>query len=183
MGAMLLNDVNAICSARQLADVLGLTIRQVHSLQTEGVLRSSRRGKVQGFKLSTSVQAYLRHQHDYVKKKYSSSGDHAYTDARSRRMAAIAAIEEGRAKALSGEYIKRARVVYVMTSLLTQVKNHMLGVPARVTRRLIGQKDAVKIRTILDEAVRNCLREAAKFGDHSFDETGKNGARSVVDAA
>jgi phage terminase Nu1 subunit (DNA packaging protein) len=75
-----------------------------------------------------------------------------------------------------GDMIKRARVVLVMTSLLTQIKNHMLGVPARVTRPLIMQRDPVKIRTILSTAIANCLREAVKFGDHSFDEMGKNGA-------
>src|SRR5215831_14512711 len=33
-----------------------------------------------------------------------------------------------------GEMIKRSRVVSVMTNLIGQFKNHVLGVPARVTR-------------------------------------------------
>jgi hypothetical protein len=38
------------------------------------------------------------------------------------------------------------------------------------------------VRAILDEDVRNCLIEAAKFGSHSFNETGKNGDRENDDS-
>src|SRR5262245_53777964 len=135
-----LADANAICTARQLGDVLGLTVRQVHHLQTEGILRKAR-GKLQGYKLAESVHAYLRYQHDYVKQKCSRNGDQAYNDARSRRMAALAQIEEARAKQLRGEYVRRDRVVHVVTTLPSVTKNHMLGLPARLTRQLIAQRD------------------------------------------
>ena len=72
-----------------------------------------------------------------------------------------------------GEMIKRSRVVSVMTSLIGQFKNHVLGVPARVTRRLIMQRDPHKVRLILDGEMRNCLLELNQFSAGSFDEQGK----------
>jgi phage terminase Nu1 subunit (DNA packaging protein) len=180
MPVVALNDTSALCTSKQLADVLGLTARQVDHLRTEGILRKAR-GKLHGYKLAESVQAYLRYQRDYVTRKCSINGDQAYNDARSRRMAALAAIEEARAKQITGGLLRRDRVVFVMTNLLSMVKNHMLGMPARCSRRLVGQHDLTKVRTILDEDVRNCLIEAAQFGSHSFDETGRNGSRSDAD--
>jgi hypothetical protein len=151
----------------------------VHHLQTEGILHKAR-GKLHGYKLADSVQSYLRYQHDYVKQKCSSNGDAAYNDARSRRMRALAIVEETRARQVSGEFLSRARVVLVMTSLLGAIKNHMLGLPARLTRQLIMQRDPHKVRAILDDAVRSCLIEAANFGTHSFDEHGKMSASPMA---
>jgi hypothetical protein len=48
------------------------------------------------------VQCYLRYQRDYVKRQ-SSNGSTAYDNARTRRMNALAQIEEMRSKQLAGE--------------------------------------------------------------------------------
>jgi len=82
---------------------------------------------------------------------------------------------------LRGDMIKRARVVFVMTNLLGSVKNKVLALPGRVARRLVGQRDPNKVRQILDHECRQMLREASKFGAHSFDEIHKNGAHSDDD--
>ena len=172
-------DTNAICSARQLSDVLGLTVRQVHHLQTEGILRKARgKSSLKRYSLAESVQAYLAYQRKYVAKECSKETA-AYDSARTRRMAALAEVEEMRLKQLRGELLRRDRIVYVMTNLLSMVKNHMLGLPARCARRVTHQRDLAKVRAILDEDVRNSLREAAQFGEHSFnDETDKRGEKN-----
>jgi len=77
-----------------------------------------------------------------------------------------------------GDMIRRARVVQVMTGMLGTIKNHVLAIPSRCTRQVVGQRDVAKVRTVLDSACRASLREADEFGAHSFDETGKNGAHS-----
>ena len=179
-----LADANVACTVRQLGEVLGLSTRQIHHLEREGVLkRISSKVSNRRYRLADNVQSYLRYHRDYITRKYSINGDQTYNDARSRRMAALAMIEEGRAKQLKGELLSRERVVFVMTNLLSSIKNHMLGMPARCSRRLVGQHDVTKVRAILDEDVRNSLREASKFGAHSFDETSTNGDHETDDSS
>ena len=173
MSVVELVNANAICTARQLGEVLGLSMRQIHHLEGEGVLKQSRsKSSLKRYSLAESVQAYLAYQRKYVAKECSKDTA-AYDSVRTRRMAALAEVEEMRLKQSKGELLRRDRIVLVMTSLLTQTKNHMLGLPTRLTRQLVMQRDPNKIRSILDAAVRNCLIECSKFGSHSFDEHGK----------
>src|SRR6516164_5963241 len=119
-----LADANVACTVRRLGEVLGLSTRQIHHLEREGVLkRISSRVSSRRYRLADNVQSYLRYQRDYVTRKYSINGDQAYNDARSRRMAALAAIEEARAKQISGQFLQRSRVTGLMIGLLSQVRN------------------------------------------------------------
>lgn len=77
-----------------------------------------------------------------------------------------------------GDMIKRARVVFVMTNLLSSLRNHLLGSPARCARKVLGQRDVQKVRVILEQDMRNCMREVDSFGAHSFDESSKNGSHA-----
>jgi hypothetical protein len=81
-------------------------------------------------------------------------------------------------KIAKGDMVDRELVVEVMTRGITQAKNHLLGLPARLPRVLAGQRDPNKIRQILDTAIRNCLTEVSKIGAHSFEKLSKNGATS-----
>jgi phage terminase Nu1 subunit (DNA packaging protein) len=180
MPSVELNDADAVCSGNQLAAVIGVSPRQIDVLRAEGVLscvRSKRRGR--RYRLSEAVQRYITHEKQRVSEQSAQrNGSSAYGDARTRRMAALAQVEEMRARQLNGDAVNRARVVLVMTSLLSTIKNHVLAIPSRCTRQLVGQRDTNKVRLILDAACRDTLREASKFGSYSFDETSKNGAHS-----
>jgi phage terminase Nu1 subunit (DNA packaging protein) len=176
----LLNNVDALCTPRQLGAVIGLTSRSIDSLVLEGVFKPVRSGKLRGrhYPLRDSVQRYVAYQKKSVRAQLASRNGDGYSRARERRMAALALIEEMRAKQLSGEFLSRTRIVHVMTTLLSQVRNHVLGIPSRCSRQLIGQKDLQKVRSILDDACRGCLIEASTFNAKSFDETSKNEAHS-----
>jgi len=181
----MLSSTDVICTRRQLATILGITSRRIDTLTAEAVLKpircsSALRGK--GFRLAESVQNYQTYNRACLAKQFSRNGDGEYEKARSRRMTAIAGAEELHLQQVRGELLNRARVVHIMTSLLTQTKNHMLGLPARLTRQLIMQRDPQKVRQILDKGVRNCLIEASKFGSHSFDEHGTSGDRKTHDS-
>lgn len=179
-----LNDVDAICTSAQLGGVLGVTARSIDALVLEGVFKPVRSNKLRGrhYRLRDSVQRFVAYQKQSVRAQFASRNGEGYNRARERRMSAIAQVEEIRAKKLSGEFLSRSRVIYVMSGLLSQVRNHVLGIPSRCTHQLVGQKDLNKIRSILDDACRNCLLEASQFGSHSFDETGKNGEHKTLDS-
>lgn len=174
-----LNDANALATATQIGDVLGVSLRMVHHLEGEGVFNCAVQRPRKRYKLAESVRAYLRYSRETVKRQCSRNGDGVFEQARSRRMTALARVEELRARQLTGDMVNRSRVVLVMTSLLSTVRNHVLGIPSRCTRQIVGQRDMAKVRMILDEACRNCLREASSFGAHSFDEQGHKNAATV----
>lgn len=61
MPVVTLLDVNAICTATQLGQVLGLGTRQIRHLESEGVLKQARcKLKRKHYRLAESVQSYLR---------------------------------------------------------------------------------------------------------------------------
>jgi len=174
-----LNDPNAICSSHQLGEILGLGARQVDHLRAAGVLRRVSGKQQQGFKLAPSVKAYLQYQRAYVSKECRKQTA-GYDSARTRRMNALAQAEELELAVARGGMIKRARVVLVVTTLLATVKNHVLAIPSRCTRQIVGQRNVAKVRAILDAACRDTLREAADFGSHSLDEHGRNGSKKAA---
>ena len=182
MSNVALNDTDALCTAAQLAKVLGVSTRSIDMLALEGVFKAVRSSKLRArhYRLRDSVQRFVAYQKQSVRAQFASNNG-AYNDARTRRMNAIAIVEEARAKQISGEYVRRDHVVFVMTRSITQAKNHLLGLPARLARQLIAQKDPHKVREILDTNIRNCLTEVSKIGAHSFDEKRTNGERESDD--
>jgi hypothetical protein len=76
-----------------------------------------------------------------------------------------------------GEMVDRALVLEEMTRSITQAKNHLLGLPARLARQMIGLKDPNKARQLLETNIRNCLTEVSKIGAHSFIKVSKNGSK------
>src|SRR5260370_13182768 len=138
-----LNDVDAICSGNQLAAVIGCSPRQIDVLRVEGVLscvRSRLRGR--RYRLADSVQRYVAHQKQITKAACSSGGNgDGYNAARARRMIAIAQVQEARSKQVAGEFVRRDRVVEVMTRMLAIVKSHVLHIPSKCSRLIVGRTD------------------------------------------
>lgn len=180
-----LNDVNALCSATQLGKVLGLSTRQVHHLDREGIFRhEGNRASVKRFGLAASVQAYLKFKHDAA--RHSSNGSTAYEAARARKMAAAALIEELKARQLNGELLDRKRVTLAMTNVISIAKNHLLSVPGRAMHELT-MRTAPEANAIVDRHVRAALHELATFDVRKLDHMGrvavskKNGAHANSD--
>src|SRR5262245_20145984 len=131
---IVLNVVNALCSATQLGEVLGLSTRQVHHLDREGVFRhEGNRASVKRHRLATSVHAYLKFKHHAARQNSNGS---AFEDARTRKMNAAALIAELQARQLTGELISRRRVTLNVTAVLSVVKNHLLGLPSKMMHEL-----------------------------------------------
>jgi hypothetical protein len=159
-----LSDANAVCTAAQLGEVVGRTTRQIHALTVEKVLQKSKRGG--GYPLAASVQAFLAHREAIVRRDCSrTKGD--FETARARRMAALALIEEARARQLSGKLLDGERVDRAVMNVMMIVKNHVLSLPNRCTRLLApytgGGENAKIVRKIMTEAARSTLTEASRF--------------------
>jgi phage terminase Nu1 subunit (DNA packaging protein) len=169
-----------VVTPHELADILALSERDLITLSTAGVLvrgaaMINRRQRVV-YALRDNVRRYVVH----MRQPREEARD-SYAEERRATQAIVRQQKELELAIARGDMIRRSRVVLVMTALLGTIKNHMLAVPSRLTRQLLGQRDAGKVRRMLDAACRDCLRETAGFGAHSFDETSKNGTQNGSD--
>jgi phage terminase Nu1 subunit (DNA packaging protein) len=124
------------------------------------------RGKVRNrrYKLSDAVQAYVKHERESAAEQSSSrNGSSSYELARTARMRALAKIESMRAAEQSGEVISRATVASVFATLATTVRSHVLAIPSRCARLLLGQTDFHAVHSILKDACVGSLREISRF--------------------
>jgi len=177
-----LNDANAICTSAQLADVLGISTRQVDSLVSTHVLKPVRSSalKLRGkrYRLSAAVQAYLAYREQCVREQSAAgrNGD-AYQSARARRMNAIALIEEAKARQLSGEFISRRSAEITVTNCLSAIRNKVLALPNRLSRILAAERDPNTVASILKSHCRGALFAAC---DLIAEKAGiKNGERET----
>jgi phage terminase Nu1 subunit (DNA packaging protein) len=175
-----LNDVDAIVTPKQLAEIIGCSARQIDVLRTEGVLKSVRSWKFRGqrFRLSDAVQACLRHERERLREQFASrnGSSSAYEAARTRRMAALALVEEAKARQVTGELIERAQVVAVMTHVITHTKSRLLAVPTSCMHQLVGKSSPRETREIVHERIVAALRDLARFDVKKLQQKSKNGA-------
>jgi phage terminase Nu1 subunit (DNA packaging protein) len=180
MPSVELNDPDAICSANQLAAVVGVSPRQVDVLRAEGVLscvRSRLRGR--RYRLSESVQRFIAHEKQRLAEQSAHRNGSAYDAARTRRMNATALIEEARARQVSGELIDRTSATIAVTNVISAIKNHVLALPNRLSRVLAAQTDASKVHALLKNACRGALQDAHDFCLDSIESESRNGERKT----
>jgi hypothetical protein len=167
-----LNDANAICSGNQLAEVIGVSPRQIDVLRVEGVL-SCVRSKLRGrrYRLAESVQRCIAHEKQRASEQSASkNGSSGYNRARERRMNAIALIEEMRAGQLTGELIERAQVMLVFATLVNTTKSHLLAMANKAMHEL-AHRSAPEANVIVKRHVTTALRELAAFDPKSLGKT------------
>jgi phage terminase Nu1 subunit (DNA packaging protein) len=168
-----LSDAKVICTATQLGEVIGRTTRQVHQLTSD--LKVLRKGK-RGYRLDENVQAFLQYREAVVRKECSRTSN-GYETARTSRMTALATIESMRARQIRGELLERSRVVFLMTNLLSVVRNHLLSIPSRVMHSLVGKTDPREINAIVRDEVHRALREASEFDEKMFTQSSRSSNR------
>jgi phage terminase Nu1 subunit (DNA packaging protein) len=149
-----------ICTGQQLADVLGLSLRQIDRLRIAKVLKVVK-GKPKGrYRLGASVQAYIRHREKYVTERLQIKDD-AYNKARVRKMEAAASLIELQLAAQQGEFLLKRDVEFHLSTLLVNCRNRILSIPSRCMFQMLGLSDAKVANRILTSEVETALNEIA----------------------
>jgi len=168
---------NGLITPAELAEVLQLSEKEISVLARASIL--VRQTAMHGSRMRVlydwrvNVQRYIIH----VRKPREEARDQ-YAEEKRLTQAIVRQQKELEFAIARGDMIRRSRVVQVVTGILGTIKNHVLAIPSRCTRQVLGQRDVARVRTILDGACRASLREADEFGLHSFDETSKNGTHA-----
>jgi len=170
MPTLPLATANAICSASQLGEVLGVSDRRVRQLTKDGVLKCARtRLNGMHYQLGESVQSLLRYRCELVTEECARRNGE-YEAARARRMCALAEQVELELAVKKGKLHRSEDIEFIMVRLFTATKQHLLAIPSRVTRMLLphvaaetGNANFQKNYNRVDDEIRQAMTEISEL--------------------
>jgi len=142
-------------SARELAELLGISERRVNQLVNEEVLHR----EIEGDFVLTIASFY--------ENKYSSKDEDDYWSEKALHEAAkrkLAELELAKRQNLSHD---AADVERVMTDMLSKLRSQLLGIPAKMAARLENQSRSV-IMTELSKEIKSRLTELSDYNPEIF---------------
>lgn len=160
----------ATLDTTQLAQLLMITPRHLRKLRADGILvraRDEAGVELQGrYALVANVHAYIK----YLQQQGRWDDTSETTRARlvNQRMAAEAEMAELRLKQVKGQLHRAADVEFVLTNMITAVKQHLLSIPSRVARLLVGLTSFQKIYDILSAEIALVLRDLSGYRAEMF---------------
>lgn len=141
-------------TAKAVAEVLGITDRQVRNLRDEGVLTEMRPGL---FNLKTAVRQYL----DF---KLGGRDDQANLIAKkAEREAVKAEIEKMRLEEAKGNLIPAEDVERAMNTVISNFRTRLLEIPMKHAGTMAQVTDQGEAFDILNQAVTEALNEISEF--------------------
>lgn len=150
-------------SARELAELLGVSERRVNQLVNEEILRREIEGD---FVLTTAIAAFYEN-------KYASKDDDGYWVEKTLHEAAkrqLAEIELARRQNLSHD---AAAVERVMTDMLSKLRSQLLGIPTKMAAKLEMKKKAF-INAELESEIQSRLTELSDYNPEMFEDVKEN---------
>lgn len=145
-------------SARELAELLGISERRVNQLVNEEVLHREIEGD---FVLTMAIASFYEN-------KYSSKDEDDYWSEKALHEAAkrkLAELELARRQNLSHDAADF--VESVMTDMLSKLRSQLLGIPAKMAARLENQSRSV-IMTELSKEIKSRLTELSDYNPEIF---------------
>ena len=154
----------------QLAKLLLLTNRHVRRLAADGVLiraRNEQGEELRGrYELVENIQAYIKYQREAL--RLDDASDSRGAMLKNQKLAADAAIADIRLKQLRGEVHNAKDVEFVMTNMITYMKQHLLSIPSRVARLCVGVTSFQKIYDLISREIEAVLRELTDYQPEMF---------------
>lgn len=156
-------------TSSELSKVLGITQRRVQQLENENILTKNTDGK---FELSKNIELY------YAWKFQPTSSANYETEKALHEKAKREKTEMYNAK-LKGQLHEAKDVEIIMTNMLVNFRNKMLGLPSHLAGKLVRQKNINIINYELDNAIKEALTELSEYDPSLF----VNKIEGVEDAA
>jgi phage terminase Nu1 subunit (DNA packaging protein) len=154
----------------QLAKLLLLTNRHVRRLTSDGVLiraRDETGSELRGrYELVENIQAYIKYQREAL--RLDDASDSRGAQLKNQKLAAEAQIADIKLAQLRGEVHNSKDVEFVMTNMITYMKQHLLSIPSRVARLLVGATSFQKIYDVISREIEVVLRELTDYNPEMF---------------
>ncbi|MDM8108582.1 hypothetical protein QUV93_01695 [Phascolarctobacterium faecium] len=150
-------------SSADLADILMITTRRVNQLVDEEVLAREPEGD---FILPTAVAAYYEY-------KYADKDETTYLTEKARHEKAKRELAELELQKRRNEVHDAADVELVMTDMLTNLRNQLLGLPSKMAPQL-ANRDKDYIDQALTDEIQSRLTELSDYSPDMFVEGDSN---------
>jgi phage terminase Nu1 subunit (DNA packaging protein) len=153
-----------------MAKVLLITPQHVRKLTGRGVLARAR--DVDGtelmgrYELIANVHAYIKYLRELA--RLDDASQSRYELLRNEKMASESAMAQIALKKAKGQVLKTSAVEFVMTNLITATKAHMLAIPSRVARLLVGVTSFQVIYDLIYTEIEMALRELSQWQPGMF---------------
>jgi hypothetical protein len=144
-------------STSELAEWLTVVPKHVLELTKEGVL--SRIGRTKTYDLKSNVIAYIR----YTRKRVSGTIRDDFIQEKQATQSIIRQQKEIELAKARGELINREHALLVLTNAVAVMKNHVLAIASRCSRRVLGLKSQVEVHAVIRPACENSLSEIANI--------------------
>jgi hypothetical protein len=166
-------------TALEMAHLLHLSELELAQLCKSGVLHRSterRAGRLHYvFDVAATVGAYIEHL-----KAPARQAKESWVFEKTETQRIVREHKQMELDYARGDLVKKSRVRFVLTNMLTAMKSKLLGLGPNCARLVAGQ-DPAKARRILDEYGARVLQEIADFNPDLFDEPHKNGQHEDID--
>lgn len=159
-----MEEQNNMVKSSDLAHLFGLTTRRIQQLTEEGVLIATGAGKQRRYPLCENVQAYIKFWQDKA-----NSTDNAARNLELKKLGAEVDLKESKAKLAKlqveeteGNLHSAEDVEAVMTDIVINMRNTLLGLPGKLAVDLMGLT-AAEISERIRQEVNNVLSDFANY--------------------
>ena len=143
------------CDVHQLAESLGMSVRNIQILEQRGLVVRVGHGK---YDLGASVRNFVAHI-----EAEASPADTEFELQRTRVYRARAEILEAQSQALRGQLHDAELVKEVVTEGISDIRAKFLAIPSRLAPILADEPDPAKCSEIIRDAVYEALTECSKY--------------------
>ena len=147
-------------STKEMAILLGITVRRVQQLIQDGLFKTQKKGRLL---LIECVRSYLDQITDKTKTADERKLEKAKAAAEVKFKVAKAAMAELQAKELSGKMHRSEDTQVFTQGLIDMVKSSLLQLPGRLAVDLSLCETAEECSILIKDAVKDILREVSEF--------------------
>lgn len=153
-------------NTRQLAEVLGISVKMIYKLIKQGYLKNKEKNL---FYLPDVVPAYVKYKEGLLETKHAKNDpkqiydlEHAKHEKAKREKAEI------QLQLMKGEVHAKEDVQRELNKMLTAFRARVLAIPSKMAPRLTGINNTNKIETMLRGEVNTALKELSDYDPARF---------------
>ncbi len=154
-----------------LAKLFGVTSRYVNQLAKEGVLEKRAPGR---WPLEQNVNRYIEFLRSGKKDPEEQESRSIYWEEKAKHEAAKREMAELQLAKLKNQMHDATIVELVMTDMLTTFKNRLLGLPQKISPKVIGLKSISEVNDMLASEINEALAELSDYSPALFAEGGED---------
>ncbi len=147
--------MTAYRSQKEVADLLGISPRQVHNLTDRGMPRQVHEGKPR-YPWPDALKWYITFK---VAAEAAKTEPIDFEKARARKMTADAELTEMELARARGETVTVDVFRETVSAIATKVRSQLMAAPGRYSSRMVGLKSLPEAQRMLDQMVRDVLNE------------------------